>query len=259
MLYQCQDCGYSTNRKNNFDKHISKVNPCNQGKFECEYCHKKFSNKRSLKPHLEICEEHNSINIANNGNQNFNNSNNNHITNNNSHNQNINIEKLYVINPFGKENKEYITDEIISELLKKKGGLSIIELIKMIHFNLDHPENSNFHLMSRHSNKYIYYKDTDIWKAEKFHDFVVELLLKTAYDIIDVRDTNPDKFPKRKLELFNLMKDAIEKPDENKEKHNYCIDEIIKLLLTFHEFIIDRKKNEKEENEKEENNNKKSK
>ena len=74
VLYKCNNCNYSTNRKSNFLSHINRRSPCvkenlddaslefsdstlsKDGKiFKCDKCNKEFSTKWNLKRHLGSC------------------------------------------------------------------------------------------------------------------------------------------------------------------------------------------------------------
>jgi hypothetical protein len=94
----------------------------------------------------------------------------NSTTNNNSIN-NINI-ILENLRPFGKENYDYIDIEAIKKIIKPARNL-LYKFIKMIHFNINHPENWNYFISNIRGNK------ANIYNGKKFViDDKVESLIK---------------------------------------------------------------------------------
>jgi hypothetical protein len=165
MIYECPRCGYNTTINTNFKNHLSNKTICEpliadislddiretifskkiNNQYECEGCNKKYSSKETLRVHKKKCESINSENPISNV------VNNNNITNNNItniQNQVINIQinanntnELNIRN-FLHENMEYITDEFIMKCASKLDN-GLIDFIKTIRFNPDHPENMN--------------------------------------------------------------------------------------------------------------------
>jgi hypothetical protein len=174
MLYECPRCGYTTTVNTNFKKHITNKIICNHivadislddiidetfnkkinNQYECDGCKKKYSSKKSLKNHQKICElcKDNTINtsITNN------------ITNNNIQNQVIininNNSKDLNIKDFLHENLEHITDEFIMRCAMKLDN-GLIDFIKTIRFNPDHPENMNVKMHVKRDKTLYVYKD----------------------------------------------------------------------------------------------------
>ena len=232
VFYHCQRCGYKTQHKNDFRKHVNKKNPCsnklneenkinilcdqknkkkifkmntpytkrkkfpknsqkythkythklgnytqkytqknseindkqliNCKKFKCQFCKKSFTTYRSkwrheknyckgkkdiqeqiynLQEEIDLLKKENKvINFENN------------ITNYNN----------IVINNFGKENIDYITDSMLKKMLKQ-GSKSIPKLIKEIHFNPNHPENHNIRIKNKKL-KYAEIRENNKWK-----------------------------------------------------------------------------------------------
>ena len=62
---------------------------------------------------------------------------------------------------FGKENYNYISDETISELLQQEENI-FIELINIVHFNINHPENWNYLVNDIDSKKAFIYKNKEV-------------------------------------------------------------------------------------------------
>jgi hypothetical protein len=95
--------------------------------------------------------------------------NNNDNTINNINNINIILENL---RPFGKENYDYIDTEAIKKIIKPARNL-LYKFIKMIHFNINHPENWNYFISNMRGNK------ANVYNGKKFViDDKVESLIK---------------------------------------------------------------------------------
>lgn len=61
------------------------------------------------------------------------------------------------IKPFACERNDYVSDQVVKDLIKKSPSKSILNIIKLIHFNLDFPENHNIK----------YQNDNFYWKKRK--------------------------------------------------------------------------------------------
>ena len=144
----CPRCGYSTERLCNYKSHIRRIKRCNAKVLD-------------VIPTLDNCTHDANdttviaasvINTVNNNNNTVNNNpvNNNSVNNNTVNNNNITINihaaGTTVINELGQENKSYINDADMLELLRmcaQGGPAALLELIRMVHYNKDHPENMN--------------------------------------------------------------------------------------------------------------------
>ena len=136
------------------------------------------------------------------------------ITQNNTTNnymQNNIINNNIKINPFGKENISYITDEILKRVIKNP-ELGIPNLIRMIHFNPLYPENMNVLLKNKRA-PYVNVYNGSEWKVERKDDTIHNLIC-TKKDIAD--DYSIDKIDK--IEGLKLIENEIEKSLENCEK-----------------------------------------
>ena len=80
VVYKCNKCNKTFNRKSSYDNHLKRKNPCtpysaddskikpnvpkteqsfqnrNESKFKCEFCHRTYSRKPNLNKHLKICK-----------------------------------------------------------------------------------------------------------------------------------------------------------------------------------------------------------
>ena len=113
----------------------------------------------------------------------------NNITNNNIDDHSTNITNYITVNPFGKENMEYLTRAVILKLCCKANFRNEIipRLVKQVHFNPEHPENHNI-LMTNlraaygkvyNGEDYIVETSRDI--GDKVMDNVTDHLTTAAY------------------------------------------------------------------------------
>ena len=181
MIYECPRCEYTTTVNTNFKKHISNKILCNpiksdipldairneffnrklNNQYECNGCNKKYSSKDTLRTHKKGCE---SLKVENPVSSIINNNvtTNNNITNNNIQNQviiQINTDNPQLnIREFLHENLEHITDEFIMKCAMKLDN-GLIDFIKTIRFNPDHPENMNVRMHVKRDKTLYVYKD----------------------------------------------------------------------------------------------------
>ena len=98
------------------------------------------------------------------------------VTNNNMLQQNI------IINNYGNENLDYLTEGYLTSLLKIPCG-SVLTLLKDIHFNANHPENHNVKIPNRKEKFAIVYMDGE-WKLRNKKD-VISNMVDMSYNIVD--------------------------------------------------------------------------
>ena len=297
--YNCQRCGYKTNRKSAFKSHLLRKNLCkpilneltrytllksygfdeeakkhdnileissltsskkssihednslDENKADnniCKYCSKKLSNYKNKWRHEKKCKHQNKQNdieilktlleekdklindllmeIKNDKNENkklmkqlikLSNK-----TTNNLSNNNINSHNKIIINAYGSENIEYITEKVLKKLVNRPGS-AIPNLLKMIHFNDNYPENKNLKVTNIHD-PYIKVHDGDEWKLKNKGDIIEDIII-TKRDILDGAITNEesDEIYLEKLErLDNVIDD---------KKNNYIESKIKEVLL----------------------------
>ena len=257
MSYDCKRCGYLTNKKTNLKVHLEKKNPCEpvlhdispdilvqqlypeiEAKlYECS-CGKKYSYPSGLSAHKKSCKfkseqidfleivknleekikrlECNSPNVINNDNKVINN-----ITNN------------LIINDFGKEEIDYITEKFVRTCLKQQDH-GFIRLTEKIHFNDDHPENKNVVLPNK-KEPYVQVvekgKQTLKPKKEVIDDLIVNIgniLDEQLEYVIDELKKNWVKNERMANELDKFMKQVF---DDNSNIRKKLTERVYLLLV----------------------------
>ena len=290
VKYNCQRCGFKTDHKNNFRKHLNRKNICkpklkemnkcelinlngfnehtyiginsaktrqnsaktrqippklvknNSNKYECDYCNCYFTRKDSLKKHLNsrcknkkkenellkkiLSEKEKLINKMIQDNEDKNQiiskliielSNNTKTVNNNSHNKTVNI----IINNYGEENTDYITEKTIKKLINKPGS-AIQKLLKLIHFNEKYPENQNLKITNIHD-PYIHIYAEGNWKIKK-KGKVIDDIIVDKFDMIDINiDSDEDELIEKKNKLENKI--------VNREKDKFIVNEVTETII----------------------------
>ena len=193
-----------------------------ENRYKCSICWKKCAHASDLKRHMKTCQKkamthelkqlkeendklkaqiqslpflHNSDNnktqkdATKHTNNTTNNTTNNSTTNNNTTNNTTNNNTInntnnvtIVLNCFGKESLEHITPQYLKQLI---GGpfTSTSEIIKRIHFDVDHPENSNVKIPNKKLPWAEVYSD-DKWMMKKKKE-VLEGMVDKGFNIID--------------------------------------------------------------------------
>ncbi len=204
--YICKRCNYSTNFKASLRNHLNRKITCvalykdinvedllkeleeKKDITICTNCGKKFANRHNKWRHEKTCKDMNENNedrqiielknqmaemskmlekLIEQKQQNITINNDNSTTNI----QNINI-ILENLRPFGKENYDYIDTEAIKKIIKPARNL-LYKFIKLIHFNINHPENWNYFISNMRGNK------ANVYNGKKFViDDKVESLIK---------------------------------------------------------------------------------
>ena len=181
----CERCGYTCEEKKHLVQHLKRKVPCvslnskrtqqvilhdltmksfNEANFQCEHCDKKFNTRQGKYQHLKKCqlrteslshgEGGNTLHSHNITNNTTTTSSHNTVTNNNSHNTNV-VLKLN-IRDFGHENMAALPDSAIRDNIM---FLRFIDLLEMLHFDEDYPENRNFRLVSLKQELMEFYKN----------------------------------------------------------------------------------------------------
>jgi len=193
-------------------------------KYSCDFCDATFSTKPHKRRHeLHFCKENTSIMtnkiqtlekekkklekeivklIDKVGN----------VTNNN------NTNNIIVVNNYGKENTDYLTIDKIKKLLNRPYD-SVQELIKMLHYDPEHPENHNIKITNKKEPYALVWNDP-IWELRKKKSVVKDLvdkgfmMIDTTHDTIDETNTKYIKFQDNFEDNASNIKDKIEEETE---------------------------------------------
>jgi len=139
----------------------------------------------------------------------------NNTTNNNTNN---NTQNIIVVNNYGKENTDYLTVDKIKALLDRPFD-SVQELIKMLHFNSDHPENHNVKITNK-KEPYALVWNEPIWEVRKKTSVVKDivdkgyLMIDTTHDSMDESNKKYINFQTKFDDDETNIKEVIEEEDE---------------------------------------------
>jgi uncharacterized C2H2 Zn-finger protein len=235
----------------------------NQNIITCEYCDKCFSNNYNKNRHINgrckvIKNKDTKIEqletklkeleeLVKKGNCcsgtvktiNSNNSNNTNTINNISTDNSNNTQNIVNINMFGKEDLSHISDETYKQIFKRCKN-SVPALIKIKHFSVKKPENSNVYI-SDLKGQYVNYYNGEQWNIGNSDEILQNMydkncgLLMNKYN--DLKD-KLDDITIRKYDRFIETVDELETESNAKE-------EIKKILYNEKEKSINNKKNHK--------------
>jgi hypothetical protein len=134
----------------------------------------------------------------------------NHIqTQNNIENQSVNI----VVNSFGNENIDHLTDQIICKIIKTAPFTSVPLLIKKIHFDPDHPENHNIKITNKKLNYAEIVRDNKWVTANKKK--VIDDVIQKSYELLDEKySENKEDISEKRQERFQNFQEKYEQADE---------------------------------------------
>ena len=125
----------------------------------------------------------------------------NNTTNNNTNN---NTQNIIVVNNYGKENTDYLTVDKIKALLDRPFD-SVQELIKMLHFNSEHPENHNVKITNKKEPYALVWNDP-IWELRKKKSVVKDIVDK-GYLMIDTTHDSMDESNKKYINFQTKFDD----------------------------------------------------
>ena len=115
-----------------------------------------------------------------------------------------NTNNIIVVNNYGKENTDYLTVDKIKKLLNRPYD-SVQELIKMLHYDPDHPENHNVKITNKKEPYALVWNDP-IWELRKKKSVVKDLVDK-GYMMIDTTYDNIDKPLKKYINFQDNFED----------------------------------------------------
>ena len=137
----------------------------------------------------------------------------------NNNNNTINSHNKIIINAYGSENLEYISNKLLKKLVNKP-GTAIPNLLKIIHFNDKYPENKNIKVTNIHD-PYIKVHNGDDWKLKNKGDIIEDIII-TKREILDGVVLNKDDKYIVKLERLD---EVIE------DKKNNYLEKSVKDIL----------------------------
>lgn len=175
MQYICKRCGYTTDVKQNMQKHLNRKKKCTSvyedidtnilleelntkqmadTTYDCPYCARKFNDRSNMCKHAKRCKSnhtdleqmHNKIKLLEakvaslEGNVNL--CTPHMVTNNIQQNNIVNIN----LKDFGMETQSHLTTDFLNKCFADKG---IVDLIEGLHFDQDCPQNHNVRLKSK--------------------------------------------------------------------------------------------------------------
>ena len=129
-----------------------------------------------------------------------------------------NTQNIIVVNNYGKENTDYLTFDKIKKLLDRPYD-SVQELIKMLHFDSNHPENHNVKITNK-KEPYALVWNNPIWELRKKKSVVKDLvdkgymMIDTTYDDINKPNKKYINFQNNYEDNSSNIKDKIEEESE---------------------------------------------
>ena len=126
---------------------------------------------------------------------------------------NIETQNVIVVNSFGSENTEYITDKIVRKLIETP-YTSLPMLIEKIHFDPDHPENHNIKVTNKKLNYAEVVKDNKWVTTNKKK--AIEDMIENGYNMLgDKYSENIEDINELKQERFGNFQKKYN--DEDKD------------------------------------------
>jgi len=202
QIFYCNICKCGFDRKFNYEQHLkskkhnTRISNDNSKLYNCSICKKIFSYSSGLYRHRSKCKVNDLSKVDYLEKENFelhkknlelsqkiedikNNIQNQNIQNQNIQNQQNNI----IINCFGNENLDYITDKVILHCMNKIYG-SIPLLIEKIHFDPEHPENHNIQIPNKKLPHAKILNNQREWQIVKKKD-AIDTMIDNGYNILD--------------------------------------------------------------------------
>jgi hypothetical protein len=134
-----------------------------------------------------------------------------------------NTQNIIIVNNYGKENTDYLTAEKIAKLLDRPYD-SIQDLIKMLHFNVEHPENHNVKITNKKEPFALVWNDP-IWEIRKKKSVVKDMVDKSYVMIDTTHDEVSYDTPNKKYIKFqnNFEDDSTNIKDKIEEESEIVI------------------------------------
>jgi hypothetical protein len=231
----CKDCYCGFNKIQHYNSHLhsnkhkNRISTENKVLHICSICQKNFSYLSGLSRHRLTCKENKVKDISKVDYLEIEikelrkkiedlekNKNNIHIenqTNNNIENQTNHI----IINCFGNENLDYITDKVVLHCMSKIYG-SIPLLIEKIHFDPEHPENHNVQIPNKKLPHAKIMNNKKEWQIVQKKD-AIDSMIDNGYTILDEKfQENSHELADNKQQYFRDFQAKYEDGDKETMK-----------------------------------------
>ena len=137
--------------------------------------------------------------------------NNNNMTQNNN-NTNNTINNI-TLNSYGKEDLSHITDAVLDKLIQAPGTM-ISELLRLIHFNVDKPENMNM-CIPNIRDKFIRMFIELEWKLESKSAQIPHLVERSYGMIDDHYNKNKSKYTSFNKKYYKIIQEGLDNDNKN--------------------------------------------
>ena len=195
---KCEFCNKEFTRMDNKKRHLEKYCKVKKGILSKT----KKSSKKKIQNNKDDASEDKSVkNMIINGDVNTTN-----IINNYTQNNIINTE--IKINGFGKEDTSYISEDIMKKIIMNPAK-GIPKLVELIHFNPDHPENSNIKMINK-KDSFLDYYNGDNWSfvdKKKMINYLITSKKAITDDYVDDAKTDLDE---EKIKAYDKYSEAID-------------------------------------------------
>jgi len=258
--FYCNICHSNFDRKYNYEhhlksiKHNARISNDNPNLHNCSICQKNFFYLSGLSRHRSKCKENTLVqpnsnldylekeNLelhkkylelsqkievlerSKNTNNIIENQNNTNIQNQNNTNTNIQKQNNIIINCFGNENLDYITDKVIIHCMNKIYG-AIPLLIEKIHFDPEHPENHNIQIPNKKLPHAKIMNNKREWQFVNKKE-AIDSMIDNGYNILD--EKFQEKLADNKQKHFKTFQTKYEDGDKDTIKN---IKERVELLV----------------------------
>ena len=227
----CKKCNKIYKTKKSLIEHEEKCKGINS--LTCPTCMISFTTSGNKSRHIKRnnCKPKSIINAINN---NTTNNNINNITNNNCNNTiNNNITNNYYINNYGSERVDYLTDDVVFNIIIKDDSVKNLVIIK--HFNKDFPENNN---IKYDDNLNIYLiKENNEWNKANSSFIYDKLIFDTSNYLLSLfyyKGKELDNFIKNE-EIYNYKQNdfLLLKNKNDKIKKNNLVKDLKYIIINY--------------------------
>jgi hypothetical protein len=150
-------------------------------------------------------------------------------TNRNSHNNtHIETQNVIVVNSFGNENIEHLTDKIVCKLIQAGPFTCLPKIIERIHFDPEHPENHNIKVTNQKNNYAKIVKDNKWITTNKKQ--AIDTMIQNGYGLLEEKyQDNKESISEFKQERFEDFQEKY--ADQDKDLMKTIKDEVDIALL----------------------------